>query len=100
MTGQRHALVEAPAQVGVAGDPLSLPFYGGGLLALAFLGRLLVELPTTDFRQDAGFFAGALETPQGGVKILVLFYANARQCVFPRNQKTGLSAGWAAKYSR
>ena len=87
-------------QIAIAGDALGLPFYGGRLLALAFLGRLLVELSTTNFSQNAGFFAGALEPPEGSVKIFVLFYANGGQCVVPRNQKTGLSAGWAEKYSR
>ena len=48
-----------------------MAFDGSGFLALSFLRWLLVELATTKLREDAGFFAGTLEPPQSGVKILV-----------------------------
>jgi hypothetical protein len=56
-----------------------LPLDGGGLLALPFLRGLFVELATTQLSQHTRFFAGALETPEGGVKMLVFSYSNAGQ---------------------
>jgi hypothetical protein len=50
----------------------------GGLLAFTFLRGLLVEFPPTKLGKDPGLFTGALETPQGGVEILVLANTNAR----------------------
>ena len=48
------------------------------LLAFAFLGRFLVKLTTTKFGQDACFLTGTLEPAQGGVEILIFFYADTR----------------------
>src|SRR5688572_23688287 len=59
----------APA---VAGSALEVPLDGCGFLAFPFLGGLLVEFPAAQFGEHAGFFAGALETTQGSVEILVL----------------------------
>ena len=59
-------------------DALGVALHRGSLLALAFLGRLLVKLSATKLGQDARFFAGPLETPQGGVKIFVFAYAYTR----------------------
>ena len=49
----------------------------GRTLALAFLGRLFVELALANFGENAGFFAGTLETAQSELERLVLadFYA-------------------------
>ncbi len=55
-----------------------MPFNGSGFLALSFLSRLFVELTTAKLGQHARFFTGTLETAQGGVEILVFFYANTR----------------------
>ena len=45
----------------------------GSSLALALGSRLLVELTRTDFGQNAGFFAGALEATQCYVEGFILF---------------------------
>jgi hypothetical protein len=50
---------------------------GGCLLALAFLGRLLIELAPAKLGQYTGFFARALETPQGSVEVLTFSYTDA-----------------------
>src|SRR4029077_18290593 len=68
----------AGAAHAVAGDSLHVPLDGRGLLALALLGGLLVELVATQLREDAGLLAGALETPQGGIEVLVLTHTDAR----------------------
>ena len=52
-----------------------MPLHSGRFFALTLLGRLLVELATTEFGQNSGFFAGALEAPQGGIKNLIFLYA-------------------------
>ena len=44
-----------------------------GCRALADRGGLLVVLTLADFRNEARFFAGALESTQGNVKGLVFF---------------------------
>ena len=44
---------------------------GGGELALAFRGRLLVELARAQFREQTGLFDGALETAQRSFEGLV-----------------------------
>jgi len=54
-----------------------MAFHGSGLLALALLGRLFVELAATQLGQDAGLLTGALEAAQCGVKNLVFLYSNA-----------------------
>jgi len=46
-------------------------FDGRRFLALALLGRFLVELATAKLGQHTGFFTGALEATQGCVEILV-----------------------------
>ncbi len=81
--GTRAESVQAAAPIDVAGRALELPFYRGGLLALAFLGGFFVELAATNFGEYTRFFASPLESSQGGVKMLVFFYANARQCCLP-----------------
>ncbi len=55
-----------------------MPLDGGGLLAFPFLGGLLVEFPAAQFGEDTGFLAGALETTQGGVEVLVFADADTR----------------------
>ena len=92
MSGREKAacLVEALALTDFAGGPLELAFDRGGALTLAFLGRLLVELSATDFRQDTGFFAGAFKAPQGGVEIFIFFNTNAGHKVVLKAKKTGL----------
>ncbi len=40
----------------------------------------LVELSTTNFGQDAGFFTGALEATQRDVKWLIFFQFYLRHC--------------------
>jgi hypothetical protein len=52
--------------------------HGRSLLALAFLGRLLVKLTATKLGQDTGLLTGPLEATQRGVKILVFAYAYTR----------------------
>src|SRR5690348_10260641 len=62
----------------VAGDTLHVPLDCRGLLAFPLLGRLLVEFAPAELREDAGLLASALETPQGGIEVLVLTHTNAR----------------------
>ncbi len=69
-------LVEAFALGFFARDFLQVALYRSSFLALAFLGRFLIILATAQFRQDASLYTGTLETPQSGVEIFVLFYAN------------------------
>ena len=69
---------------------------GSRLLALTFLGRLLVKLTTTELGQDACFFTGTLEPTQGGIEILILCYADTRQTntfVNSDTKKPGTKAG-------
>jgi hypothetical protein len=54
-----------------------VPLDGRSLLALTLAGGLLVVLSPTDFGQNAGLFAGTLETAEGRIKILVLTYTYA-----------------------
>jgi hypothetical protein len=54
-----------------------MALHRGGLLALTFLGRLLVEFTAAKLGEDARFLAGALEAAQSGVEILVLANTNA-----------------------
>lgn len=58
-----------------------MTFHGSSFLALSFLGRLLVELATAKLSQDSGLLTGTLETTQGSVEILILFYANTRHTI-------------------
>jgi hypothetical protein len=55
------------AAAAVARGALEVPLDGGSLLAFPLLGRLFVEFPAAQLGEDAGLFAGALETTQGGV---------------------------------
>jgi hypothetical protein len=52
---------------------------GRGLLAFTLLRGLFVEFPATKFGENPRLFASALETPEGGVKMLVFSYSNAGQ---------------------
>src|SRR5438309_9025626 len=73
----------------VAGYALHVALDGGGLLALALLRGLFVELAPTQLGENAGLLAGSLETPQGGIEVLVLTHANARH----RNLKSLIRMG-------
>src|SRR5213082_23434 len=64
---------------------------GRGLLALALLGGLLVELAPTQLGENAGLLTGALEAPQGGIEVLILTNSNARH----RNLKSLIGMGFA-----
>src|SRR3546814_4952201 len=55
----------------VARGAARLALHGGGGLALALLGRLLVVLALAGFGQHAGLLAGALEAAQGKLERLV-----------------------------
>jgi N6-L-threonylcarbamoyladenine synthase len=67
--------VEANAAREFARDFLLGALDGGGLLALALLGGLFVELATAHLGENAGFFAGPLEAAHGDFKRFVIFYA-------------------------
>jgi hypothetical protein len=60
------------------GHALQMALHGRGLFAFAFLGRLLIELPTTKLGQYTRFLTGTFEPPQGGIEVLVFLYANTR----------------------
>ena len=62
----------------VARHALHMPLDGGGLFAFSFLGGLFVEFAPSQLGENACLFTGPLETPQGGVEILVLAYSNTR----------------------
>src|SRR3546814_8303474 len=63
--GPAPASVQALALGDVARGAARLALHGGGGLALALLGRLLVVLALAGFDQHAGLLAGALEAAQG-----------------------------------
>src|SRR5213082_2180993 len=73
----------------VAGHALHVALDGGGLLALALLRGLFIELAPTQLGENAGLLAGSLEAPQGGIEVLVLTHANARH----RNLKSLIGMG-------
>ena len=75
-------LVEPAAAILLAAGALGLALDRGGLLALANLGRLLVELAAAHLGQDAGLLAGALEAAQRRVKDFVFLYPYVRQVDF------------------
>src|SRR6185295_18884253 len=62
----------------VAGDTLHVPLDGSSLLAFPLLGGLFVEFAPAELGENARLFTGALESPQGGVEILILANTNAR----------------------
>src|SRR6204780_5758770 len=62
----------------VARHALHVPLDGGGLFAFSFLGGLFVEFAPSQLGENACLLTGPLETPQGGVEILVLAYSNTR----------------------
>src|SRR5690554_6492917 len=63
--------VEALALGHIARDAAQVTLHRCGGLALAFLGRLLIELALAGFGQDTDLFAGALVATQGKLKWLV-----------------------------
>src|SRR5690606_23261796 len=71
LLAKRRGSVQALALGDVARAAAQLALHRGGGLALALLGRLLVELALAGFGQDAGLFAGALEATQRKLKRLV-----------------------------
>ena len=73
----------------VAGDALHVALDGGGLLAFPLLRGLFVEFAPAQLGENAGLLAGALETAQGGIEILVLTNTNARH----RNLKSLIGLG-------
>lgn len=91
--------VQTFAAIDFEGRAFQLAFDCCGLLAFAFLGGLLVILSPPHLGQDARFLAGALETPQCGVKMLVFSGANAGQTLFLGAKKTGATAGIGRKYT-
>ena len=74
-----------------------MPLDRGGLLAFPFLSGLLVEFPAAQFGQDAGFFAGALETTQGSVEIFVFADTDARHSYLDARQNDPGRAGERAR---
>jgi tRNA N6-adenosine threonylcarbamoyltransferase len=74
-----------------------VPLDRGGLLAFPFLSGLLVEFPAAQFGQDAGLFAGALETTQGGVEIFVFADTDARHSHLDARQNHPGRAGERAR---
>ncbi len=70
-------LVQASPPGDFPGLALHVALDGCRLLSFALLGRLFVVLSAAQFRQDACLLAGAFETPQGGIKMLAFFDANA-----------------------
>ena len=102
----KQGLVQTNATIYIAGSAFDLAFNSSSFLALALLCRLFVELTTPQFRQDAGLLTGALEAPQGGIKILVFSDSYAWQNFSPSppqaglgSEKTGVSAGGGRKYT-
>jgi hypothetical protein len=77
MGGEGGSVLAFEAAV-FAGDLLQGTLDGGCGFALTFPGGLFVEFTTTDFGEDAGFLAGALETAHGDFKRFVLFNAYVR----------------------
>src|SRR2546423_947806 len=65
-----HALSGGPYPV--PRDPLHVPLDRSGFLAFPLLGWLLVEFAPAQLGEDARLLARALETPQGGIEVLVL----------------------------
>src|SRR5690348_9406525 len=74
--------IETSAAGGLAGQLLHVALHGRGLLALALLGRLLVELAAAQLGHHAGLLAGALEAAQGGIEMFVLFDTHAGHSLY------------------
>jgi hypothetical protein len=55
-----------------------MSLYRRGFFAFPFLSRLLVKLAASKLGQYSRFLAGALETTQGGVEVLVFLKADTR----------------------
>jgi hypothetical protein len=68
---EKVVLVQAYALAVFAGEFLQVAFYGGGAGALAHSSGFLIVFALANFGEDAGFFAGTLETTQGHVEGLV-----------------------------
>src|SRR5690606_25264134 len=79
-----HPLALGDVARGAAG----LALHRGGGLALALLGRLLVELALAGLGEHAGLLAGALEATEGKLERLVFADFDAGHLV--------VSGGWAA----
>src|SRR5690349_5222238 len=62
----------------VPGEPLHVALHRRSLFAFPLLGGLLVEFAPAQLGENPGLLASALETPQGGIEILVLANTNAR----------------------
>src|SRR5690606_25213599 len=71
LLAKRRGSVQALALGDVARHTARLALHRGGGLALALLGRLLVELALAGLGEDAGLLAGALEATQGKLERLV-----------------------------
>src|SRR6185437_6754346 len=69
---RKRCSVQALAARDFAGDATQVALDRRSALALAFLGRLLVELALARFGEHAGLLAGALEAAQGDFERLVL----------------------------
>jgi len=69
--------VEALVSGLIALPLLGVSLDGRSLLALTLASRLLVVLSPTHFGQNAGLFAGTLETAERRIEILVLTYTYA-----------------------
>src|SRR5437667_5317146 len=75
----------------VARHTLHVALDGRGLLALALLGGLLVEVAPAHLGENAGLLTGALEAPPGGLEVHILPNSNARH----RNLKSMNGRGFA-----
>src|SRR5690606_22687818 len=89
--GRGNLSVHPLALGDVAGGAAGLALHRGGGLALALLGRLLVELALAGLGQDAGLLAGALEAAEGKLEGLVFAdfdagHLGARLRVLPGRQ--------------
>src|SRR5690606_1649033 len=78
LLAKRRGSVQALALGDVARHTARLALHRGGGLALALLGRLLVELALAGLGEDAGLLAGALEATQGKLERLVFADFDAR----------------------
>src|SRR6185437_3358833 len=84
-----HAGTSAGGAHALTRDALHVALDGGRLLAFPLLGRLLVEFTPAQLGENAGLLARALETPQGGIEVLILTDTDARHRNLRRTGKTG-----------